>query len=242
MLLDVAGSSDIEVAETINLLDSKFNVSPENIRMFRNKLKTRPIEIPGAPKPTSGVGSRESSSVSDELVIDFPFEIKPELENIARNAGIDVNGLLNSVQKESTTTSRVNEVTAYMAEQSAKLDLANKAEGLRLQKELNDLSVMNRQIDVKSNSLNKEKLELEVKQKQNNITHQEEMDLIAKKRELNKLASDRIDNFKKMKYIFITLSVIVGGITLIVKRCDWFPWACDFFSRKSKSSGKFDGL
>jgi hypothetical protein len=218
-------------------------ILPETVQFYRNKLKNIPIEIPNV--GTIGVSSRTSGRASDEFINmptwNEPVTITPEIQNIARNAGIDVNGLLNSVQKESTTSSRVNEATAYMAEESAKLDLANKAEALRLQKQINDLSVMNKQIDVKSNSLNNEVKELEIKQKKNTITHQEEMSLIEKKRELNKLASDRIDNFKKMKFIFITLAVITFGITLINKRCDWFPWACDFFSGKGGSKSKGGG-
>lgn len=93
MLLDVEHASDIEVATTINLLDSKFNVSPENIRMFRNKIKREPIKVPETTKPTSGVGSRESGKPADNIIgrtepINYPTptEIDAAIDNLINSS------------------------------------------------------------------------------------------------------------------------------------------------------------
>lgn len=254
MLLDVAGSSDIEVAQTINLLDSKFNVSPENIRMFRNKLKPRPIEIPGAPKPTS-VSSRTSSRASDEIILDIPsVEIKPELKNIARNAGIDVNGLTSSIQKDAAneSMSRADRIRLDMMEESGKLDLKNKSEALRFKKELNELELVAKEEKIKNDKLDRDIKELEIKAKNNSITSKERLDLIEYKRAKQKLLNERIDTISKIKWIFGSLAILSGSIWVFVKRCDWFPSVCEWFNTNqmddsksndgSKPKGKYSNL
>jgi hypothetical protein len=249
MLLDVEHASDIEVAETINLLDSKFNVSPENIRMFRNKIKREPIKVPETTKPTSGVGSRESSRASDEIILNIPsFEIKPELENIARNAGIDVNGLSQAVQKDmaNETVSRAERLRLEMMEETAQIDLAGKKEALRFKKEMNDLDLLQKEQKIKKDSYDEQIRELEVLEKENKITHTQKMNLIELRKARAGLVKEYGKTFYQWKWVIVSLLSLVGLGVFVKKRCNWFPAVCDWFDNNQweddKSSEEDDKL
>jgi hypothetical protein len=246
MLLDVAGASDIEVAETINLLDSKFNVSPENIRMYRNKLKPRPIEVPKNPVeiPTSGVGSRTSSRVSDEIILDIPsFEIKPELENIARNAGIDVNGLSQAVQKDmaNETVSRAEKLRLDMMEEVGRLDLEGKKEALRFQKELNELNLLQKEKKIEIDNYDKEIKKLDVLEKEGKITHKQKMNKIEYKKERMSLISEFGKIAYQFRWVITGVLSLAGLVIFIKKRCHWFPAVCDWFDTNQWDDSKSKG-
>jgi hypothetical protein len=217
-------------------------ILPETVQFYRNKLKNIPIEIPNV--GTSGVSSRTSSRASDEIILDIPsFEIKPELENIARNAGIDSRGLSQAVQKDmaNESMSRADIIRLEIMEESGKLDLKSKSEALRFKKELNELDLVAKEEKIKLDKLDRDIKELEIKAKNNSINSKEKLDLIEYKSAKQKLLNQRIETISKIKWIFGSLAILSGGIWIFAKRCDWFPSVCEWFNTNQMDDSKSNG-
>jgi hypothetical protein len=181
---------------------------------------------------------------SDEIILDFSsFEIKPELENIARNAGIDSRGLSQAVQKDiaNESMSRADRIRLEIMEESGKLDLKSKSEALRFKKELNELDLVAKEEKIKLDKLDRDIKELEIKAKNNSINSKEKLDLIEYKSAKGKLVNQRFDTLVKMKWLITSLAIMLGAVWIFVKRCDWFPSVCEWFNTNQMDDSKSNG-
>jgi hypothetical protein len=133
-----------------------------------------------------------------------------------------------------------------MMEESSKLELEGKKEALRLQKELNELDLLQKEKKVQIDGYNVQIKKLEVLEKEGKITHKQKMD----KNEYKKSRAEVVQEYGKTAHQFRwtigTLFTLVAGGVFLKKRCDWFPAVCDWFDTnqwddsKSKGGGKKD--